>query len=330
MKIAFLMDRPEQINPEYETTSAIMYECHRRGHFMFFLEPHDIYVRAQKVVARMDDITVSPCSSLNEYWEKIKEKCRHSQRIFKILTEIDVLFLRKDPPLNYKAMEFIAPVKEKLFIINDPAGVMMGNSKLYCMNFPEFIPETHISRDPERIKRIIDDFGGDMIVKPLDRFGGQGVIKVSTKDQENLNSLIHYYVSAYRPYPERETIMVQEYLKEVREKGDVRILMLNGEILGAMSRKAVDGGLRTNIHAGGKPFKHEITAREAEICRSIGPKLVRDGLFFVGIDMIDEKLIEINCVSPGGIPRINQLSGLKLEKDLVDFLEKKAGNIFHG
>lgn len=227
-------------------------------------------------------------------------------------------------------MEFLAPVKKKLFMINDPSGVMMANSKLYCLNFPEFIPETHISRDPERIKRIIDDFGGEMIVKPLDRFGGQGVIKVSTKDQENLNSLIHFYVCAYRPYPERETIMVQEYIKEVREKGDVRILMLNGKILGAMSRKSVDGGFRTNIHAGGKPFHHEITDRERQICETIGPRLVADGLFFVGVDLIGEKLMEINCVSPGGIPRINQLNRVKVETEVVDFLEKRAGGPGHG
>ncbi|MFO7750422.1 MAG: glutathione synthase [Desulfobacteraceae bacterium] len=330
MKIAFLMDRPEQISPAYETTSHIMHECSRRGHTLYFLEPHDIYVRAQDVVARMDDITVSRDLSLEQYWEDVMEKIKTGERIFKKIGEMDVLFLRKDPPLNYKSMEFLAPVKKKLFMINDPAGVMMANSKLYCLNFPEFIPETHISRDPERIKRIIDDFGGDMIVKPLDRFGGQGVIKVSTKDQENLNSLIHFYVCAYRPYPERETIMVQEYIKEVREKGDVRILMLNGKILGAMSRKAVDGGFRTNIHAGGKSLYHEITDKERHICETIGPKLVSDGLFFVGVDLIGEKLMEINCVSPGGIPRINQLNRVTVETDVVDFLEKRAGVPGHG
>ena len=324
MKAAFLMDRPEQIDPEYETTSHIMYECNKRGHSIFFLEPHDIYVRAQNVVARMDEISAPQNLSLTEYWNHVIKKLDEKERIFSLISEMDLLFLRKDPPLNYKSMEFLAPIKDQLTIINDPAGVMMGNSKLYCLNFPELIPETHISRDPERIKRIIDDFGGDMIVKPLDRFGGQGVIKVSTRDQENLNSLIYYYVNAYRPYPERDTIMVQEYLKEVRKKGDVRILMLNGEILGAMSRKSGNGGFRTNIHAGGKPFKHQITDRERYICEQIGPTLVKDGLIFVGIDIIGGKLIEVNCVSPGGIPRINKLDGINLESKVVDFMEAAA------
>ena len=325
MKIAFLMDRPEGIDPEYETTSHIMYECNRRGHSVFFLEPHDIYVRAQTVVARMDPIDVPAELNLKEYWQKVIEKLSSGNRIFEELTGMDALFWRKDPPLNYKAVEFLAPVSDKLFMINNPVGLILGNSKLYTLNFPDLTPEIHISRDPERLKRIIDDFGGDMIIKPLGRFGGEGVIKVSTRDQENLNSLMHYYVQAYQPYPDRETIMVQEYLKDVKDKGDVRILMLDGRILGAMSRKATDGGFRTNIHAGGKASRHGITDREREICERIGPKLKADGLYFVGVDVIGEKLIEINCVSPGGIPRINELSGLRLEADVVDFIEEKAG-----
>ncbi len=325
MNIAFLMDRPETIDPEYETTSRIMYECDRRGHSVFFLEPHDIYVRAQTVVARMDPVRISGDLSLKEYWQKVIEKLSSGGRIFEELTEMDVLFWRKDPPLNYKAVEFLAPVTDKLFMINNPVGLILGNSKLYTLNFPDLTPEVHISRDPERLKRIIDNFGGDMIIKPLGRFGGEGVIKVSTRDKENLNSLMHYYVQAYQPYPDRETIMVQEYLKDVKANGDVRILMLDGRILGAMSRKSMDGGFRTNIHAGGKAFRHEITNKEREICERIGPKLREDGLYFVGVDIIGEKLIEINCVSPGGIPRINELTGLRLESDVVDFIEEKAG-----
>ena len=268
MKIAFLMDRPEGIKPEYETTSHIMHECNKRGHSIYFLEPHDIYVRAQILVARMDQISVSQNLSINEYWQQIIDKIASKPRIFETMDKMDVLFWRKNPPLNYKAIEFLTPINDKLFMINNPMGLMVGNSKLYTLNFPDIIPETHISRDPQRLKRIIDDFGGDMIIKPIGRFGGEGVIKVSTKDQENLNSLIHYYVQAYQPYPERETIMVQEYLKDVKEKGDVRILMLDGQILGAMTRKAVDGGFRTNIHAGGKALKHEISNQESTLSYS--------------------------------------------------------------
>lgn len=324
MKIAFMMNRLETINPEFETTSHLMYECYQRGFDVFFLEPHDIYVRAQKIVARMDSLKVPQGLPLHLYWQHAIDCIKKEDRIFELITEMDALFLRSDPPLNYKVMEFLAPINDNLFMINKPSGVILGNSKLYTLNFQDFIPETHISRDPARLRKIIDTFGGDMIMKPLGRFGGQGVIKVSTRDRENLNSLIHYYCKAYKPYPEREPIMVQEYLKDVKENGDVRILMLNGEILGAMSRTAPDEGFRTNIHAGGTASSHTITPKEQEICDAIGPRLKADGLFFVGLDIIGEKLIEVNCVSPGGIPRINLLNSVKLEARVIDFIKQQA------
>jgi glutathione synthase len=163
-----------------------------------------------------------------------------------------------------------------------------------------------------------------MVVKPLRRYGGEGVIKVSVKDRENLNSLIHYYVAAYKAYPEREPIMVQEYLHGVSSDGDVRILMLNGEILGAMRRKAQEGEFRTNIHAGATAYKHEVTPRERKICQALKTRLVEDGLYFVGIDIIEDRLVEINVLSPGGIPRINRLDHVKLEEKVIDFIEQKV------
>jgi glutathione synthase len=209
-------------------------------------------------------------------------------------------------------------------MINSTTGQVIGNSKLYTLNFPEIIPETHVSRDPSRLRKIIDDFGGAMVVKPLQRYGGEGVIKVSVKDRDNLNSLINYYVRAYKSYPEREPIMVQEYMDVVQTEGDVRILLLNGEILGAMRRKPREGDFRTNIHAGALAYKHEITAKEKDICTAIKDRLVEDGLYFVGVDVLDDKLVEVNCVSPGGIPRINRLDNVKLETDVIDFIEQKV------
>jgi glutathione synthase len=156
------------------------------------------------------------------------------------------------------------------------------------------------------------------------------VIKVSVRDRENLNSLINYYVMAFRDYPEREAIMVQEYLDLVQSGGDVRILLLDGEILGAMRRKPRAGDFRTNIHAGARAYKHEVTEAEKEICSAIKDKLAEDGLYFVGIDLIGDKLVEVNCVSPGGIPRINRLDKVKLEATVIDFIEKKVGERNHG
>lgn len=324
MKIAFLMDRLEPIDPVMETTSHLMYECNQRGHTVYFLEPHDIYIRGYEVVARMRNITVPTDLTMKKYWRSAIKCLKKDDLIFETVTELDALFLRKNPPLNYQAMEFLSPVNDRVFMINSTNGQILGNSKLYALNFPGIIPMTHVSRDPKRLKKIIDDFGGAMVVKPLQRYGGEGVIKVSIRDQENLNSLINYYVKGYEDYPAREPIMVQEFLEGVKKDGDIRILLLNGKILGAMRRKPMKGDFRTNVHAGARVFKHNVTKKEKEICRVIKDRLIKDGLYFVGIDVIGDKLVEINCVSPGGIARINKLDRVKLEAKVIDFVERKV------
>ncbi|UCB49225.1 MAG: glutathione synthase [Deltaproteobacteria bacterium] len=328
MQIAFLMDRLDSINPLNETTSHLMYECNQRGHTVFFLEPHDVYIRKNEVVARMRNITVPPNLSMKRYWRSLINCLKKDELIFENITDLDALFLRKNPPLIYQTMEFLAPVNDRVFMINSTAGQVLANSKLYTLNFPEIIPETHISRDPMRLRKIVDDFGGSMVVKPLRRYGGEGVIKVSVRDRENLNSLINYYVQAFRNYPDREPIMVQAYLDGVQELGDVRILLLNGEILGAMKRKPKEGDFRTNIHAGARAYKHAVTPAEKRICETIRDRLVKDGLYFVGIDIIADRLVEINCLSPGGIPRINRLENAKLEAKVIDFIEQKVAEMY--
>ena len=323
MKIGFIMDDVRRIAPQWETTAYLMHECNQRGHTVYFLQPHDLYIRNNNVVARMLDISVAPDLELKDYWSAITACLDQEDLIFETVQDLDVLFLRKDPPLNFETMNFLESISDKVFMINSIYGVLNCSSKTYILNFPDIIPETHVSRDPVRLKKIIDDFGGDMVMKPLHGHGGHGVIKVSNKDQENLSSLIHFYVQSRRPYPERTPIMVQEYLKFVREEGDVRIMLLNGEIIGAMGRKSISGDFRTNVHAGAESFRHEVTLAQRKICERIKPRLIRDGLYFVGIDVIKDKLVEINLVSPGGIARINRLNNVKLESKVVDFIEEK-------
>jgi glutathione synthase len=324
MRIAYLMDPLDRIDPTWETTSHLMYECNQRGHTVYFLEPHDIYIREDKVVARMRNVTVAPDMPMTVYWQAVVTNLKKEEKIFESIAQMDALFLRKNPPLDYQTTEFLAPIENKVFMINSITGQIRGHSKLYPLNFPDIIPQTHVSRDPPRLRRIIEQFGGAMILKPLQRYGGEGVIKVSTRDRENLNSLINYYTRASRPYPEREPIMVQEFLEAGRAEGDVRILLLNGEIIGAMRRVPDKDDFRSNVHAGGQVFRHEVTPGQKALCDTIRGCLIRDGLYFVGIDVIGDKLIEVNCVSPGGIPRINALNNTRLEAQVIDFIESKA------
>ena len=324
MKIAFLRDPLGHIDPETETTLLLMYECYRRGHEVFFLEPHDLYVRDSKVVGRMHEIVSGPGLDLLAYWQTAINCVENDKLLFEDICELDALFLRKNPPLLNEVMELLVSVEDQVCMVNSLRGQLLGNSKLYTLNFPEIIPESHVSRDPDRLRKIIDDFGGTMVMKPLRSFCGHGVIKVSAKDPENLNSLLNFYLRANEPYSRREPVMVQEYLEEVRTDGDVRIMLLNGKFLGSFRRMPHGADFRANISAGGTATAHQMSLLEERICSLIGDRLVRDGLYFVGIDVIGGKLVEVNCVSPGGLPRINQLNDLRLETSVIDFIEEQV------
>ncbi|MEE9519536.1 MAG: glutathione synthase [bacterium] len=323
MEIAFIMDPLESIDPRFETTVALMAECNERGHEVFFLEPHDLYVRANRVMARMWRVTVPRAFGVQAYWEAVEQAWRSQAPDSLPLEDLDVIFMRKDPPLNLEMAGHLQILRDRVFVINDPIGVVKASNKLYNLNFPDVIPETHVSRDPKRLRRVVEEFGGDMIVKPYAGHGGHGVIKVSTRDEENLDSLLHYYVDDLRPYRERNSVIVQEFLSAARQ-GDKRILLLDGEVLGAMRRIPKEGEIRANIHVGAAFLPCDVTAVDLDIIDILKPKLQADGLYFVGIDVIEDKLIEINVISPGGIPRINALSGQRLEVAVIDFVEART------
>lgn len=324
MRIAFLMDPLEAIDPLHETTSHLMYACNQRGHTLFFLEPHDLYIRKNTIAARMRDVTVAANQSMKRYWTTVIRCLRQDARIYESVAELDALFLRKNPPVVRQSLEFLEPVSEQVFIINSTRGQLLASRMLYTLHFSDLIPETHISRDPTRLRRVIDDFGGTVVVKPLEHYGGEGVIKVSAHDPDNLNSLIHYYVKASESYPNREAIVVQEYLDEVKDQGVVRVLLLNGEILGAMKSQPKQDDFRTNAHWLSEARAHTMTLEERRTCRAMQARLIADGLFFVGIDLIGGKLVGIDCINPGGIPCINRLHRVNLESKVVDFVEQKV------
>jgi glutathione synthase len=324
MKIAFLRDPIQDIDPSSETTLLLMYECNRRGHQVFFLEFHDLYVRDSRVMGRMHEIISAPDLDLYAYWQNAIDCIENDKLVFEDVSELDALFLRTPPPLHYEVLELLSSVEEQVFMVNSLRGQLFGNSKLYTLNFPDVIPRSHVSRDPTRLRKVIDDFGGTMVMKPLRSFGGRGVIKVSSKDPENLNSLIDFYIRSDEPYSRREPVMVQEYLEAVHTEGDVRIMMLNGNYLGSYRRKPHVSDFRANISAGGSAMAHQMSSIEENICSLISDRLVRDGLNFVGIDIIGGKLIEVNCISPGGLTRINKLNDLRLEIPVIDFIEEQV------
>jgi len=202
-------------------------------------------------------------------------------------------------------------------VMNDPKGLREANEKLYALRFPEQIPQTLVSSNMERLKGFMTELGGEMIVKPLDGCGGSGVFYLNEQDR-NTNSILEAATDNGR-----RLVMGQRYLPEIRQ-GDKRIIVLNGEPLGAVLRVPLETETRGNIHVGGQCVKTEVTARDREICAALSPLLRADGLYFVGLDVIGNFLTEVNVTSPTGIQEVNSLDSVHLESQVVDFVETRV------
>jgi glutathione synthase len=241
------------------------------------------------------------------------------------LEGFDAIIMRANPPLDTLAMNFLDSVRGETFIMNDIDGLRIANNKLYTASFHdttgEFIPATHVSKNKDYLERIFNESANDrMILKPLDGYGGRGVIVIEKSAQQSFRSLLEFYIGGDESGKGSNYVILQDYV-DGADEGDVRILMLNGEPIGAMKRVPAKNEVRANVHAGGTVVKHKLTEQEKKLCKYIGPKLVRDGLYFTGIDVIGGKLIEVNVLSPGGITRINKLNRVKLQSQVIDFVE---------
>ena len=235
--------------------------------------------------------------------------------------------MRKDPPADapylYATMILSLADRARTFVLNEPAGLREANEKLYALNFPGAIPPTVVTYEIPRLKRFMEEQGGEMIVKPLDGHGGEGVFHARAGDR-NLNAILEA-VTRFESRP----IMGQRYIPEIRN-GDKRLIVLNGEPLGCTLRVPRDDENRGNIHVGGNCVKAEITARDREICRMLRPRLERDGLYFVGLDIIGDYLTEVNVTSPTGIQEIDRLDSTNLEARVIDFVEARVAALRKG
>jgi glutathione synthase len=319
MKVCFIMYPWDRVEFETDTTLRLIHEFAVRGHTVALTTRNNLTMR--------DSVSVAFCNVI-----KKSNKINPDPKVFYKTVEFsksrlplagfDSIIMRDNPPLDPMVMNFLDSVHQDTFIMNDIHGLRVANNKLYTASLGgtvnNFVPKTHVSKNKEYLEKVLLESDADkMIMKPLAGFGGQGVILVEKRARQNFKSLLDYYIGNEE---NSNYVILQEYVEGASE-GDIRILMLNGEAIGAMKRVPAENDVRSNIHAGGTAVKHVLTKTEIELCKSIGPKLVRDGLFFVGIDVINNKLIEINVLSPGGITRINKLNRVKLQCKYVDFVE---------
>ncbi len=321
MNIAFLIKNWDDINPEKSSTLRILHECCARKYRVYILYAQNLTVRNNiahgfaKEIERPEKVS----DSFSTFYKKIRFK----EKLLPLHT-FDCIFIRRDPPIDPLILNFLDSVKNETLVINDIDGLRKANNKLYTTTFHDpnntFLPITHVSKNKGYLQKAISESKSDkMILKPLDGSGGRGVIVLEKNAPNNISSLLDFYIDRDQ---DQNYVILQEYI-EGAELGDIRVLMLNGKAIGAYRRIPAKNEVRANIHAGGTAQKYQLTDKQKRVLKKIGPKLEADGLFFVGVDMIDEKILEINVLNPGGITNINRLNKTKLQKQVVDFIEEK-------
>ena len=308
LTFAFVMDPVENEPMDGSTTIVMMREAQDRGHTVLYVDPDDLEVDAGRVRSLAVSITLDLASET--------PITKGEARIYDFDEEIDVALQRKDPPVDrdFIVATQIMDVCRKTIVLNRPAAVIAYNEKLLATQFADLMPATRVTRRIDELKAFMAEQGGQMIVKPLDGKGGEGIFHV-VADDRNLNSILEQSTE----FGTRAT-MAQEYLPAIRQ-GDKRILLLEGDPIGAVLRVPAEKESRANLHVGGSAVQTPLTDRDLEIVARVGPFLKEQGLFFVGIDVIGDKLTEINVTSPTGIQEINALDNTRLEAVFIDRIE---------
>jgi len=297
LRVAFQMDPMEDVDIDADTTFALALEASARGMSLFEYGPQHLSYNAGRVQARVRPMTVR------------REHGNHvsfgERRLIDLETDIDVVWMRQDPPFDMAyitAAHILERLKGKTLVVNDPEWVRSCPEKILPLDYPELMPETLITRDEVAIA----DFRAkhkDIILKPLFGNGGAGVFFVKEGDS-NYSSLLEMFFGA-----SREPIIAQAFLKDV-VKGDKRIIIIDGEAVGAINRVPQKGETRSNMHVGGTPVPTDLNADDLRICAAIGPMLKARGQILVGIDVIGDKMTEINITSPTGVQELKRFSGV--------------------
>src|ERR1700742_5088813 len=320
LKVAVQMDPIDSINIDADSTFALMMEAQARGHRLWHYEVRHMALkegvsrptggkREERLFARGHKVKVARRHGAHYEFEPL-------QTID--LGDMDVVLMRQDPPFDMAyitATHMLEHIQPGTLIVNDPAAVRNAPEKILVTHFPDLMPPTMITWDLEAIRAFRAEHH-DIIVKPLFGNGGAGVFRIK-QDDENLAALLEMHFAR-----SREPLMFQRYEPAVRQ-GDKRVILVDGEPMGAVNRVPAEGEARSNMHVGGRPEQSPLTARDLEICKAIGPTLRDQGMIFVGIDVIGDYLTEINVTSPTGLQEISRLDGTDLSVNIWDAMEAR-------
>ena len=314
LRVAVQMDPLEGIGIAGDSTFALMLKAQERGHQLFHYLADALTYEQGRLFAGARPVTVQPVAgnhfALGDF------------TILDLGRDVDVVLMRQDPPfdLGYiTATHLLERIRDETLVVNDPAAVRNAPEKVWVLDFARFMPPTMVTRSLGAARKLLAEHG-DIVLKPLHGFAGGSVFRI-TRDGANLSALMELFNATYR-----EPHVLQTFLPEVAE-GDKRIVLVDGEVAGAINRRPGAGEFRSNLAVGGTAEAAELSPTEREICEALGPELKRRGLLFVGIDVIGGKwLTEINVTSPTGIVAIDRFNGTDTAGLIWDAIERKAGN----
>lgn len=312
LNVAIQMDPIESIDINADGTFRIVREAQERGHRLFYYLPEDLVLEDGRLLAKGCDLTVRQVES--DHFSK-------SEALWKDLSEADVVWLRQDPPFDMSYVtttHLLETIMRDTLVVNDPFWVRNYPEKLIVWKFPEIIPPTVIARNLESLSAFRAKHG-DIIVKPLYGNGGAGVFFVKNDDM-NFNALCEMFLAS-----NREPVILQKFLPDVRS-GDKRVILVDGDPVGAINRVPAANEARSNLHVGGIAEAASLTARDREICAAVGPVLKDAGQIFAGIDIIGGYLTEVNITSPTGIVELERFTGINSAGLIWDAIEAKLAD----
>ena len=309
LSVALQMDPLEDVDIDGDSSFVLGLEAQKRGYELFHYLPESLSWDRGRVTADMAAVTLQRVPGHHFI------ACERSRRDLK---EVDVVLMRQDPPFDMQYITYthlLDQIHPKPFVVNHPASVRNAPEKLFVMEFLDLMPETLITRSEREVRAFQKEVGA-VVIKPLFGNGGVGVFHVE-QGSPNLSSLMEMFTAQ-----SREPVMVQKFLPQVTQ-GDKRIVLIDGEVAGAINRIPAKGEIRSNMVVGGEAVQSRLTPREEEICARLKPVLKARDLIFVGIDVIDGWLTEINVTSPTGLQSINRYDGVSLEADIWDAIERR-------
>jgi glutathione synthase len=322
VKLAFIIDPIHLLDPCHDTSIALIEAAQILGHEVWVTQANLLSVAEGKAWAVLQRVELVPVQLVERRWIAANPWYKLSDSSLTSLETMDAVFMRTDPPVNdsYLYATYILDYvdQNKTLLINSPSGIRGANEKMYALQFTKAIPETIVSADKQFIRQFVEAKGA-AVLKPLGNKAGEGILFLQSSDR-NFNSIVE--LSTLQG---RVPVMVQTYLPEAKE-GDKRIILLNGEPIGALNRLSSGTDFRNNMATGGTVAQTEITPREHEICTQVAERLRQDGLIFVGIDVIGSYLTEVNVTSPTGIREIDRLDGTHLGYQVIQWIEESLNS----